>query len=151
MRIGELATRTGLSISAIRYYQRRGLVPSRQVGSGWQRFGDEAVVRLIIITLAKDCGFSLDEISVLLDALYAPASPAATWQAIGEAKLAELDSQIARLQQMRSLLTSALDQCHLDPDRRQIIATALDWAGASSQRAQPARTRTAGAPGVREK
>lgn len=78
MRIGELATRTGLSISAIRYYQRRGLVPSRQVGSGWQRFGDEAVARLIIITPAKDCGFSLDEISVLLDALYAPASPAAT-------------------------------------------------------------------------
>jgi MerR, DNA binding len=70
---------------------------------------------------------SLDETGVLLEALYAPAPPAATWRAMGEAKLAELDALIARLHQMRGLLSEALVQCHLDPDRRQIIATALDW------------------------
>lgn len=85
---------------------------------------------------------SLDEIGVLLEALYAPAPPAATWQAMGEAKLAELDALIARLYQMRGLLSEALVQCHLDPDRRQIIATALDWASSLScagMDAQPGR------------
>jgi hypothetical protein len=81
-----------------------------------------------VIELAKRCGFTLDQIAVLLEALYAPTSPTATWRAIGEAKLAEIDAQAARLQQMRRLLTEALSSCHLDLDRSQIIATALGMA-----------------------
>jgi MerR family redox-sensitive transcriptional activator SoxR len=128
MTIGQLAAHTGLSISAIRFYQRRGLMPARQPTGGWQRFGPDVVARLTVIELAKGCGFTLDEIAVLLDALYAPTSPTATWQAMGEAKLAELDAQATRLQQMRRLLTEALSYCHLDLDHSQIIATALDMA-----------------------
>jgi MerR family transcriptional regulator, redox-sensitive transcriptional activator SoxR len=127
MTIGQLAAHTGLSVSAIRFYQRRGLLPARQPGSSWQRFDSDTVGRLRVIELAKGCGFTLDEIAELLDALYAPASPTPTWQAMGEAKLAELDAQAAQLQQMRRLLTEALSYCHLDMDRGQIIATALGW------------------------
>jgi hypothetical protein len=76
----------------------------------------------------RNARITLDEIAVLLDALYAPTSPTATWQAMGEAKLAEIEAQAARLQQMRRLLTEALSYCHLDLDRSQIIATALGWA-----------------------
>jgi DNA-binding transcriptional MerR regulator len=101
---------------------------ARHPGSSWQRFNWDTVGRLRVIELAKGCGFTLDEIAELLDALYAPTSPTATWQAMGEAKLAELDAQAARLQQMRRLLTEALSYCHLDLDRSQIIATALGWA-----------------------
>jgi DNA-binding transcriptional MerR regulator len=139
MTIGQLAARTGLSISAIRFYQRRGLLPARQTNGGWQRFGPDSMARLTVIKLAKDCGFTLDEIAVLLDALYAPTSPTATWQAMGEAKLAEVDAQSARLQQMRRLLIEALSYCHLDLDRSQIIATALDWADRPSDQPSLAR------------
>jgi MerR family redox-sensitive transcriptional activator SoxR len=128
MTIGQLAAHSGMSISAIRFYQRRGLLPARQPNGGWQRFDPDSIGRLTVIKLAKDCGFTLDEIAVLLEALYAPTSPTATWQAMGEAKLAELDAQAARLQQMRRLLTEALSYCQLDLDRSQIIATALGWA-----------------------
>jgi MerR family redox-sensitive transcriptional activator SoxR len=83
MTIGQLAAHTGLSISAVRFYQRRGLLPARQPNGGWQRFGSDSLARLTVIKLAKDCGFTLDEIAVLLDALYAPTSPTATWQAMG--------------------------------------------------------------------
>ena len=131
MTIGELATRTGLRVSAIRYYQRRGLLPAREAGDTWQRFGPDVVGRLTVIALAKSAGFSLDEVGVLLAALYGPTSPTRTWQAMGEAKLAEVDAQIARLHQMRRLLAAALAQCHLDPDRNQIISTALNWASTS--------------------
>jgi DNA-binding transcriptional MerR regulator len=137
MTIGELAARTGLRVSAIRYYQRCGLLPARDPGSAWQHFSPDTVGRLTVITLAKSCGFSLDEIGVLLAALYSPASPTRTWQAMGEAKLAEVDAQITRLQQMRRLLVEALAQCHLDLDRNQIIATALDWASSGPGPAHP--------------
>ena len=130
--IGELATRTGLSVSTIRFYQRRGLLPAGAPGRAWQRFGPDVEARLIVIQLAKSCGFSLDEVAVLLDALYAPTSPTATWQAMGEAKLAQIDNQMIQLEQMRRLLIDALAQCHLDPDRSQVIATARQWANARS-------------------
>ena len=156
MTIGELATRTGLRVSAIRYYQRRGLLPAREAGDTWQRFGPDVAGRLTVIALAKSAGFSLDEIGVLLAALYGPTSPTGTWQAMGEAKLAEIDAQIARLHQMRRLLAAALAQCHLDPDRNQIISIALNWASPSPglpaqvpaiPRQQPKRR---GSPGGRQ-
>jgi MerR family transcriptional regulator, redox-sensitive transcriptional activator SoxR len=147
MTIGELAARTGLRVSAIRYYQRRGLLPAPDTGGAWQRFGADVVGRLTVIALAKSAGFSLDEIGVLLAALYGPTSPASSWQAMGEAKLAEVDAQIARLHQMRRLLTDALAQCHLDPGRNQIIATALDWASTSPRPPAPAQGSPAQAAG----
>ena len=139
MTIGQLAAHTGLSISAIRFYQRRGLLPARQPNGGWQRFNSDTVGRLRVIELAKGCGFTLDEITELLDALYAPTSPTATWQRMGEAKLAEIDAQVARLQKMRRLLTEALSYCHLDLDRSQIIATALGWADTQHDKPSLAR------------
>jgi MerR family redox-sensitive transcriptional activator SoxR len=139
MTIGQLAAHTGLTISAIRFYQRRGLLPARQANGGWQRFGPDVVARLTVIELAKGCGFTLDEIAVLLDALYGPTSPTATWRTMGEAKLAELDAQAARLQQMRRLLTEALSYCDLNLDRSQIIATALGMADRPSDQPSLAR------------
>ena len=136
--IGELASRTGLSISAIRFYQRRGLLPPAAHGRAWQRFCPDVEARLLVIQLAKRCGFTLDEIAVLLDALYAPTSPTVTWQAMGEAKLADIDDQMVRLQQMRRLLVDALAQCQFDPNRAQIIATARQWAAADSPPSVPA-------------
>ena len=96
MTIGELAEITGLSVSAIRFYQRRGLLPPRDTGSGWQRFGGDVLDRLAVIELTKSAGFSLDETIRLFDAFDAdpdsvPQTPA-IWQGLAEHKLGEVDA-----------------------------------------------------------
>jgi MerR family redox-sensitive transcriptional activator SoxR len=131
MTIGELSEITGLSVSAIRFYQRRGLLPARDTGSGWQRFGTETVDRLAVIELAKSAGFSLDEIIRLFDALDADLDSipdrAPIWRGLAEHKIAEINRSIARLEVMRRLLQDALDFAHLPADRAAQIPAALGW------------------------
>ncbi len=131
MTIGELSEITGLSTSAIRFYQRRGLLPARDADSGWQRFGHEALDRLAVIELAKSAGFNLDEVIRILDALDAdPDSVPATapvWQGLAEAKITDIDARLHRLQQMRRLLQDALDYSYLSPDRVRQVPADLGW------------------------
>jgi len=141
MTIGELATRSGLSSSAIRFYQRRGLLPPRESGSTWQRYGADTLARLAVIELAKRAGFTLDEIIVLLDAVRGADSPAPTWQAMAQTKLTEIDTQIANLHHMRGLLSEALACSCLTLDRAALIPVALGWAAETAQ-----HTRTRHAP-----
>ena len=131
MTIGELSDVTGLSTSAIRFYQRRGLLPGRDAESGWQRYGTGTLDRLAVIELAKSAGFSLDEIVRILDALDAdpdsvPASEP-VWRGLAGHKIGEIDARIARLQQMRQLLTDALDYSYISPDRARQVPAALGW------------------------
>ncbi|MEJ2579487.1 MAG: MerR family transcriptional regulator [Kineosporiaceae bacterium] len=131
MTIGELSEITGLSVSAIRFYQRRGLLPARDSGSGWQRFSSETLDRLAVIELTKSAGFSLDETSRLLDALdtdpdSVPAAPA-VWQGLAEHKLGEVDALLARLGHLRGLLADALDYAYLSPDRAHQLPAVLGW------------------------
>ena len=142
MTIGELAARSGLNVSAIRFYQRRGLLPPRDVRYGWQRFGPDTVTRLALIELAKRTGFTLDEISTVLDAMDAE-SPATTWRAMFQAKVAEIDAQVQRLHAMRDVLTEAIDCSCLTLDRAALVPTALGWA---TESATATRTRAATKP-----
>jgi MerR family redox-sensitive transcriptional activator SoxR len=128
--IGNLSQISGLSVSAIRFYQRRGLLPARDA-TGWQRFGHEVVDRLAVMELAKAAGFSLDEIARILDALDAdpdsvPAQPP-TWRGLAEHKLDDIDTRITRLEQMRALLRDALDYSAISPDRAAQVPQALGW------------------------
>ena len=131
MTIGELSEITGLSASAIRFYQRRGLLPARDIDGGWQRYGQDALDRLAVIELAKSAGFSLDEIIRLLDAVTTdPDSVPETtpvWQGLAEAKLADIDTRIERLRSMRQLLRDALDYAYLSPDRIRQVPAAIGW------------------------
>ncbi len=127
MTIGDLAKRSGLSISAIRYYQRRGLLPARDANRGWQRYDVGALSRLAVIELAKRTGFTLDEVAVLLDAVDATTSPAAAWKAMFEAKLTEIDERMQTLTAMRLLLTDALDCDCLTLEQAALVPTALGW------------------------
>jgi len=130
MTIGELAQISGLSVSAIRFYQRRGVLPARE-GDGWQRFDVATLDRLAVIELAKSAGFNLDEVTRILDAVDAdpdavPAEPA-VWQGLAEFKLAEIDARMARLESMRRLLTDALALGYLPSDRIHQVPSSLGW------------------------
>lgn len=107
--IGELAKRAGISVSAIRYYERNGLLPGAERVSGQRRFTEEAVRRLGVIDIAKQAGFSLDEVGTLLAAIDAGAPAHEQLQALAARKLPEVDALIERAQAMRDWLVVASD------------------------------------------
>jgi MerR family redox-sensitive transcriptional activator SoxR len=125
--IGQLAERTGLSGSAIRYYERVGLLPEADRVGGWRRYDGDAVRLVNAIRFAKRAGFSLDEIRTLFHGFPPNTSPSKRWQELASRKLAEVDELIARAETMRSLLREGLDcdcvlrdcrgleDCELDP------------------------------------
>jgi DNA-binding transcriptional MerR regulator len=128
MTIGEVSRRTGLAVSTIRYYQRRGLLPPREPDPGWQRFPPESVARLAVIELAKRSGCTLDEIAEFLSIMDTDPAPVPAWRALAQRKLADLDDQIARLHHMRDLLSEALSCSFLSLERAALIPAALGWA-----------------------
>lgn len=111
--IGEVAERTGSSVSAIRFYEREGLLPEAERVSGQRRFTEETVQRLGIIDVAKQAGFSLEEVGVLLTSIDEGAPAHEQLRALAERKLPEVDALIARAQAMREWLTTA-SECGCD-------------------------------------
>ncbi len=65
MKIGELARRTGLSASRLRFYEASGLIEAQRLGNGYRDYPEEVVQRLEIITCGQQAGFSLDEMRTL--------------------------------------------------------------------------------------
>jgi MerR family redox-sensitive transcriptional activator SoxR len=118
--IGDVAARAGVNVSAIRYYERNGLLPEAERWGGQRRFGEETVRRLGVIDVAKQAGFSLEEVRVLLTAVDEGAPAHEQLQALASRKLPEVESLIARAERMRGWLTVAsgcgcesLDTCAL--------------------------------------
>ncbi len=107
--IGEVAQHVGLRTSTLRYYESIALLPPARRVSGQRRYTPEVIQRLQIITVAKEIGFSLDEIKVLLDGLSPDSPPSERWQSIAEAKLPEVESLIKRAQSMRRILQMGLN------------------------------------------
>lgn len=110
MTIGELANRTGVPASTIRYYERVGVLPRPERVSGQRRYAPEAVHRLAVVRLAQDCGFRLDEMRQLFQGFRAGVPPSRRWQELGYKKQRELDEQAARIRAMRKVLDRVL-QC----------------------------------------
>jgi len=121
--IGEVAREAGLSVSAIRFYERNGLLPEAERVGGKRRFGVDVVRRLGVIDVAKQAGFSLDEIRALLDSIDRGAPAHEELQALADRKLPEMDALIERARAMRDWLAVAsecgcesLDDCALFVD-----------------------------------
>ena len=100
--IGQLADQAGVNPSAIRYYERNGLLPEPVRESGQRRYTEEALRRLQVIDIAKRAGFTLDEIKELTDG-----GEPRDLRDLAERKLPEVDALIARVQAMRDWLELA--------------------------------------------
>jgi MerR family redox-sensitive transcriptional activator SoxR len=107
--IGKLADRFGLNTSAIRYYERVGVLPEPERESGQRRYGPDAVRRLEVLEVAKRAGFTLDETRVLLRSAAAGTPAFEALRDLAARKLPEVDALIARAQEMRSWLLTATD------------------------------------------
>lgn len=105
--IGQVATRAGVNASAIRFYEREGLLPDAERAGGRRRFGEGAVRRLQIIAVAKQAGFSLDEIRALLSSTDSGAPVAEALKALAARKLPEVEALIKRAEGMRGWLAAA--------------------------------------------
>jgi len=106
--IGELARRTGVRTSALRFYEESGILePSGRVG-GRRRYSEDAVRLVEVVRFAQRAGFTLAEIRTLF-AGFAPEMPLAErWAALAQEKLRELDRLVARAEQMRRAIQAGL-------------------------------------------
>lgn len=115
MRIGELAKRSGVSSSAIRYYEAAGLLPKAPRISGVRVYSARTVDTLAMIARAKDAGFRLDEVRVLMAA--GDGTPAGgAWRESVVQKLAEVELTQRQLNAQRELLTRLLECRCADAD-----------------------------------
>jgi DNA-binding transcriptional MerR regulator len=103
--IGELARRTGVTTSALRYYEELGLLPRPIRISGQRRYPESAVRLVAAILLHSDAGFTLAEQKALMAA---SASTPGDRRQLMQRKLAELDEQIARAQAVREAIRHGL-------------------------------------------
>jgi MerR family transcriptional regulator, redox-sensitive transcriptional activator SoxR len=104
--IGELARRCGLAPSAIRYYEKAGLLPRAPRVSRQRRYGAEMTGRLRLLQLAREAGFTIRETRTFLTGFPETTRPAIRWQTLAKRKLTELSSQIERMERMKRLLES---------------------------------------------
>jgi DNA-binding transcriptional MerR regulator len=99
--IGEIARRAGVAATTLRYYEQIGLVPAPARLGGQRRYDDSVLARLEVIGLCKSAGFALEEIQLLF-ADDVPGRPAS--RALAEAKLADIDAQMASLARARAVI-----------------------------------------------
>jgi MerR family redox-sensitive transcriptional activator SoxR len=120
MTIGEVARRAGIATSAVRYYERIGLLAPDARRSGQRRYRTETLRRLVFIGMLQDAGLRLDEIAGILGA-----KSVVEWKAIASHRVLELDAEIERLQLAREYLKGAL-LCRYDHPATECQITGME-------------------------
>lgn len=112
MRIGELAERTGLSVDAIRFYEKKGLLNGnhlRRQENNYRNYTEQAVTRLKRIQQAKRLGFTLKEIQTEIDAWESNQLSAAEKVMLLESKVLLINEQIEAFNQMKAYLQQKIE------------------------------------------
>jgi MerR family redox-sensitive transcriptional activator SoxR len=129
--IGEVARRSGVAASALRYYEARGLIASRRAGSGHRRYPRPVLRRIAFIVYAQRVGLSLDEIAGELAKLPADHAPSRRdWARLSSRWSRRIDDRIAELQRLKHGLTECIGCGCLSLDRCR-LANPEDRAGAA--------------------
>jgi MerR family transcriptional regulator, redox-sensitive transcriptional activator SoxR len=125
--IGEVARRSGVAASALRFYEERGLIASERAGSGHRRYPRAVLRRIAFIVFAQRIGLTLQEIGAELAKLPGDRAPTRRdWARLSSGWSARIDDRIAELQRLKVGLTEcigcgclSLDRCRLaNPDDR---------------------------------
>jgi MerR family transcriptional regulator, redox-sensitive transcriptional activator SoxR len=110
--ISEVAHQMRLRPSAIRYYEKLGLLPAPARVSGQRRYDKSVLYRLAVIQQARQAGFRLHEIRMLFFGFQGRTRAEARWRKLADRKLAELAKLAAEIQSMRLLLKRLKTNCH---------------------------------------
>jgi MerR family redox-sensitive transcriptional activator SoxR len=125
--ISEVARRSGVAASALRFYEQRGLISSERAGSGHRRYPRPVLRRIAFVVFAQRVGLSLDEIGQELAKLPPDRAPTRhDWSRLSSKWASRIDERIAELERLRAGLTDcigcgclSLDRCRLaNPDDR---------------------------------
>lgn len=112
MNIGDAANRSGVSAKMIRYYERIGLIPTAsRTASGYREYEPRDVHMLRFIARARDLGFSVAEITGLLDLWRDKDRRSADVKALAQARVRDLRHKIAHLQDMADTLEELANAC----------------------------------------
>lgn len=107
--IGDVAKRTGLAVSAIRFYEAQGLVTSSRNSGGQRRFARATIRRLSFVLIAQQMGYQLDQIRELLAALPQERTPTQKdWARISRTFRTSLDERIETLERLRDRLDGCI-------------------------------------------
>ena len=114
--IGGVARRAGVRPSALRYYERIGVLPEPGRENGRRRYDQETLHevldRLAIVRVAQQAGFTIAEIRTLLDGFSEDTPPSERWRFLAREKLHEVEALIGRAQGMKRVLERGLEcQC----------------------------------------
>ncbi|WCB93250.1 Redox-sensitive transcriptional activator SoxR [Baekduia alba] len=125
--IGEVAKRSGVAASALRFYEERGLIESERAGGGQRRYPRPVLRRIAFIVFAQKFGLTLDEIGQELAKLPPDRAPTRNdWSRLSSGWSDRIDERIAELERLKAGLTEcigcgclSLDRCMLsNPDDR---------------------------------
>jgi MerR family transcriptional regulator, redox-sensitive transcriptional activator SoxR len=134
--IGEVARRAGVATSAVRYYEREGLLHGDRTSGGQRRYPRSVLRRLAFIRAAQNVGLSLQEIRNALASLPDSRTPTpADWTRLSRAWRARLDGQIEGLVALRDGLASCIG-CGCLSMRRCALSNPDDSAGATGSGAR---------------
>ncbi len=119
--ITEVARRSGVAASALRFYEQRGLISSERAGSGHRRYPRPVLRRIAFIVFAQRVGLTLEEIGAELSKLPPDRAPTRRdWSRLSSKWASRIDARIAELERLRAGLTDcigcgclSLDRCRL--------------------------------------
>jgi MerR family redox-sensitive transcriptional activator SoxR len=121
MTIGEVARRSGVAASALRFYEERGLIRSERAGSGHRRFPRAVLRRIAFIVFAQRIGLSLEEIGAELAKLPPDRAPSGRdWSELSGIWKKRIEERIAELKRLQLGLTECIGCGCLSLDRCQL-------------------------------
>ena len=107
--IGELSARSGVSQSALRFYEREGLISARRTDGNQRRYATVTLRRVALLQAGKAAGIPLERIRAALEALPTGKTPTKRdWERLSRSWRRELDERIATLEAIRGRLTTCI-------------------------------------------
>ena len=111
MKISELASKAGIRSSAIRFYEKAGILPRASRQSGQRDFTLDAELYLAVIAAARSAGFTIAEVRLLFHGFRENTPASARWRSLARKKYDEIELQITGLRSMQKLLRNSM-RCH---------------------------------------
>jgi MerR family redox-sensitive transcriptional activator SoxR len=106
--IGDAARQAGVPASTLRYWERAGLLPAPQRVGGKRRYDTDDLRRQRVVVLAKQLGFSLAEIRVILGGISAKSPPPQLWRELAARKLPEVERMLSEARAMKRILEGGM-------------------------------------------
>jgi MerR family transcriptional regulator, redox-sensitive transcriptional activator SoxR len=106
--IGELSTRSGVAQSALRFYEREGLIAARRTDGNQRRYPSVTLRRVALVQAGKAAGIPLERIRHALETLPEEKPTKRDWERLSRSWAAELDERIATLEAIRTRLTTCI-------------------------------------------